>query len=190
MQPWGIAYGIPELRSAEWGARSRRLATHIIYTYVAGESTWYYEREEESRNRKRFTPTRISPHTLLIVPCRVSKRRERDRDSAICFIQRRVSGNDKYADIFDRPISSLSDSNIYEYPLTKRKSDDSKRLIVVPRGDGIRSIVESELFAFTSSSPSVQSVSISLLNSRFGISSFFFSILFGSISPSRFACSL
>lgn len=58
-----IAYGIPvESRTVERGARSRRLATYIhIYMYVASESTWYYEREEESRNRKRFTPTCTLP---------------------------------------------------------------------------------------------------------------------------------
>lgn len=52
---------------------------YIVYIYIraVGESTWYYV-EEESCNRKRFTPTRTSPRTLLIVPCRVSKRRGRD----------------------------------------------------------------------------------------------------------------
>lgn len=62
-----------------------------IHTYIAGESTWYYEREEESRNRKRFTRTRTSPRILLIVS-RVEEARGTNGIASICFIQPHVSG--------------------------------------------------------------------------------------------------
>lgn len=140
MQPWG-SHTI--FRWSRTGREKVDDLPHIympiyIYIYVRcrGESTWYYEREEESRNRKRFTPTR----TLPIVPCRVSKR-ETDGIPPVCFIQPRVSGTINTRAF---PIVQFRVLDIYEYPLTRRKSDGSERLIVVPHGDGIRSIVGSE----------------------------------------------
>lgn len=74
------------------GARSRNDSSRMcIYMYipiyriyVVGESTWYYEREEESRNRKRFTTyTYLTSHFTYRPVSRVEEaRRETDGDRA------------------------------------------------------------------------------------------------------------
>lgn len=65
MQPRGIAYGIPRESRPAGAEKSNNLCRVCIY--VVGESTEHYEREEESRNRKRFTPTHTFTSYLIIL---------------------------------------------------------------------------------------------------------------------------
>lgn len=83
------------------------------------------------------------PHPVPYLLCRVSKKQEGPTGVSICFIQPYVSGTMNIR-AFSIVRSRVSDSNTYECPLTRRKSDGPKRLIVVPHGDGIHSIVGSK----------------------------------------------
>lgn len=89
MQPRRIAYGIP---AESHTAGAREVERRAACTYV-GESTMYYGREEESRNRKRFTtacPAAPRTHRL------VEEQRERERVCVyICMCRKEVGGRDK-----------------------------------------------------------------------------------------------